>query len=138
MSYAWFLIVYILIGIVFLWLGTVLVRSPERMVNYLVKTAESGSSPRLLVRWLKYLFSFSVVSLIVSLIPFNLAGLLYSLSCLMLTFVFGRLLLMWDEVRNIIPEKKAGLASMSRKTGYILLTISALSLALWYLHLHSV
>lgn len=138
MSYAWFLIIYILIGIVLLWMGYVLSFHPQRMVGYLVKTAQSGQQPRLIIRWLKYFLMFSVVSLIAGFFPFYLTGILFALSCLVLTFILGRILLMWEQVREILPDKKSSLTRLVQKTGYMLLTLSILCFVLWYMHVNQI
>ncbi len=138
MSYAWFLIIYILLGIVLLWMGYILAFHPNRMVNYLVKTAQSGQQPRLIIRWLKYFLMFSLASLIAGFFPFYLTGILFSLACLVLTFILGRMLLMWDQVREILPEKQSSLTHLAQKTGYLMLTLSVLCFILWYMHINHI
>jgi hypothetical protein len=134
MSYAWFLVMYMLVGVLFLWFGVVLLRHPERMTNYLIKTAEKGQTPVLLIKWLKYFSMVTFVSFFVSLFPFYTTGLVYSLFGSILIFVFGRLLTRWDDIKGILPSKRQGLISMTKKAGLFLITFALLSLVIWYIH----
>lgn len=136
MSYTWFLIVYALFGVVLLWFGVWMLYTPQHITNYLVKTAEAEKQPRVILKWLKYFLIFSFVSLLVSFYPVNLVGLLFSLACLIMVFVFGRILLSWNEVRDRLPHKKASIQKLARRTGGLMLTLSFLSFVLWYLHVN--
>lgn len=131
MTKSWFLIVYMLVALVFLWFGAGLVRRPGALTQYLIKTAEKGERPRLLLRLLRYFLLFSVLSLLFSLFPFSLANLIFAVGCLTLVFVFGRMLLLWDDVRLLLPEKRESLNRLVRRSGWMMLLLSMLSLALW-------
>lgn len=137
MSYAWFLVMYMLIGVLFLWFGLVMLRHPERMTNYLIKTAESSQSPKLLIKWLKYFSMVIFVSFIVSWFPFYGIGLLYSTFGFVLIFVFGRLLTRWDDLKSILPAKKTGLMSITKRAGVILITFAIFSFITWCMHVTS-
>jgi hypothetical protein len=134
MSYAWFLVMYMLIGVLFLWFGLVMLRHPERMTNYLIKTAETNQTPRLLIKWLKYFSMVILVSFIVSWFPFDRQAVIYSVFGFILIYVFGRLLTRWDDLKTILPQKRSGLLSLTRRAGLFLITYAAFSLILWYLH----
>ena len=135
MSYAWFLIMYVLIGVLFLWFGLAMVRQPERMTNYLIKTAQSGQHPRLLIKWLKYFSMVIFLSFVVSFFPFYLPGLLFSFAGVVMIFIFGRMLTRWDQIKVILIEKRVGLLRLTRMSGIFLLTYSALCFLMWYVHL---
>lgn len=137
MSYAWFLVMYMLIGVLFLWFGLVMLRSPERMTNYLIKTAESNQTPKLLIKWLKYFSMVIMVSFMVSWFPFDGIGLIYSLFGFILIFVFGRLLTRWDDLKAILPSKRIGLLAITKRAGVFLITFAVFSLVLWYIHVSS-
>lgn len=134
MSYAWFLVMYMLIGVLFLWFGLVLLRHPERMTNYLIKTAESNQSPKLLIKWLKYFSMVIFVSFIVSWFPFYGMGLMYSMFGFILIFVFGRLLTRWDDLKSILPSKTLGLMAITKRAGVFLITFAIFSFIIWYMH----
>ncbi len=134
MSYAWFLVMYMLIGVIFIWFGFVMLRHPERMTNYLIKTAESGQTPKLLIKWLKYFSMVIFVSFVISWFPFYATGLIYSLFGFILIFVFGRLLTRWDDLKSILPTKRPGLLALTKKSGVFLITFALFSLVMWYMH----
>jgi hypothetical protein len=135
MSYAWFLIMYVLIGVLFMWFGSAMVRHPERMTNYLIKTAQSGQHPRLLIKWLKYFSMVILLSFVVSFFPFYWPGLVFSFAGVVMIFIFGRMLTRWDQIKIILTEKRDGLMRLTRMSGIFLLTYAALCLLMWYLHL---
>jgi hypothetical protein len=49
-------------------------------------------------------------------------------------FIFGRILLMWDAVRSELPKKSEAILKLSRRTGFLILTLSVISFVFWYLH----
>lgn len=114
-----------------------MLRHPERMTNYLIKTAESSQSPKLLIKWLKYFSMVIFVSFIVSWFPFYGIGLLYSTFGFVLIFVFGRLLTRWDDLKSILPAKKTGLMSITKRAGVILITFAIFSFITWCMHVTS-
>jgi len=134
MSHAWFLIVYSLFGVIFLWFGGWMIFTPHHLTNYIVKTASAEKQPRLILKWLKYFFIFSIISLLVSFYPLDIMALSFSVSCLILVFIFGRILLMWDAVRSELPKKSEAILKLSRRTGFLILTLSVISFVFWYLH----
>jgi hypothetical protein len=131
MAKSWFLIVYMLVAIVLMWFGAGLIRRPETLSRYLIKMAATGERPKLLLRLLRYFLMFTALSLILSLVPFSVANLMFSLGCLTLVFVFGRMLLLWDEVRTMLPDKQDSLNRLIRRSGVLMLLLSVLSLSLW-------
>jgi hypothetical protein len=134
MSHAWFLIVYSLFGIIFLWFGGWMIFTPHHLTNYIVKTAAAEKQPRLILKWLKYFFIFSMISLIVSFYPLDLHALVFSFSSLILVFIFGRMLLSWDAIRSELPKKGESILKLTRRTGFLIITLSVISFAFWYLH----
>lgn len=133
MSTAWFSIYYPLIGAVLLWLSYSFLITPQRVTNYFIKTAELNGRPRLILRWLRYFLMTSIASAIFAAWPFALNEFLFSIGCLILVFVFGRLLLMWDEVKGVLPEKRDALERMARKSGILMFALAVISFLLWYL-----
>jgi hypothetical protein len=111
-----------------------MLRHPERITNYLIKTAESNQTPTLLIKWLKYFSMVMIVSFIISWIPFNGGGLFYSLNGFVLIFVVGRLLTRWDDLKSILPLKRQGLVALSKRTGIFLMTFALFSFVMWYFH----
>lgn len=134
MSYSWFLILYSLFGVVFLWFGIWLIYSPQNLTNYIVKTAQAGQQPKFILKWLKYFFFFSATSFFVAFFPQDLMALFYSVSCLVLVFIFGRMLLSWNVVREEIAKKSEAILKLSRRTGFLIITWSFISFAFWYIH----
>lgn len=134
MSHAWFLIVYSLFGIIFLWFGGWMIFTPHHLTSYIVQSAAAEQQPRLILKWLKYLFIFSIISLLVSVYPTDPLALVFSVSCLILVFIFGRILLSWDSIRSELPKKSESILRLTRRTGFLIITLSVISFAFFYLH----
>lgn len=134
MSHAWFLIIYSLFGLVFLWFGGWMIFTPHHLTAYIVQSATAEQQPRLILKWLKYLFIFSIISLLVSVYPTDPLALVFSVSCLILVFIFGRMLLSWDSIRSELPKKSESILRLTRRTGFLIITLSVISFAFFYLH----
>jgi hypothetical protein len=132
MQYTWFLIFYAIVGLAMVWYGAGLIRQPQVLVRYLVRVAEGGGRPRLLIRGLRYLLMYTVASFLIALFPLALYELMYTLILLILIFSSGRILLLWDDVRPVIAEKQQSLERISRKGGFLMLSLAVLSFLLWY------
>jgi hypothetical protein len=132
MQYTWFLIYYAIVGLAMLWYGAGLIRQPGVLVRYLVRVAEGEGRPRLLLRGLRYLLMYTVASFLIALFPLALYELMYTLILLILIFSSGRILLLWDDVRPVIAEKQQSLERITRKGGFLMLSLAALSFLLWF------
>jgi hypothetical protein len=132
MQYGWFLIYYFVLGAFSLWYGTGFIRQPGIPASYLITSAASAKPPRLLLKVMRYALMFTVVSLIVSLFPFALVELLFSVVLLGLIFAAGRLFLMWESIRGILGEKRESLEQFFSKVGWMLAALGMVSLALWF------
>lgn len=132
MQYGWFLIYYFVLGALCLWYGTGFIRQPGIPARYLISSAASAKPPRLILKVLRFTLMFTVISLMVSLFPFSLYEMLFSVVTLGLVFAAGRLLLMWESLRGILVEKQDGLERLTRKVGWMLTGTGIASLALWF------
>lgn len=131
MQESWFLIYYAVNAIAMSWYGAALVRRPERIVNYLIAVAEHDESPRLVLRTLRYMLMFAVVSLAIAFLPPSLFEIMYTAVMIIFIFSVGRLLLMWNDVKGHIREKQSSLLRMARKGGVMMALFAVLSVLLW-------
>ena len=115
-----------------LWYGAGLIRQPGVLVRYLVRVAESDGQPRLLIRALRYLLMYTVASFLIALFPPAMYELMYTLILLILIFSSGRILLLWNDIRAVVAQKQDSLERITRKGGFLMLSLSVLSFMLWY------
>ncbi len=133
LSYSWFLIVYPLIGIILLWLSWMFIVTPDRISTYIIKTAKSGDKPRLVLRWLKYFTMLAFISALIASLGMMIREIFFSAGCLIMVFIFGRLLLYWEHVKDILPEKQATINKLARKSGIMMFMMSVLCGIFWYM-----
>jgi hypothetical protein len=120
------------VGLAMLWYGAGLIRQPGVLVRYLVRVAESDGQPRLLIRALRYLLMYTVASFLIALFPPAMYELMYTLILLILIFSSGRILLLWNDIRAVVAQKQDSLERITRKGGFLMLSLSVLSFMLWY------
>ncbi len=136
-SLNWFVVYYFSLGVILLMNGFIWFRRPEHFAEYLKKHAEADKRPVLVLKTLRYLMLFSGVSLFLSLVPFSVVELVFSVWCLLMLFIIGSILLKWEQLKTIILENPDGVVLQTRKSGLMMISISVVMFLLCWYRVHS-
>ena len=131
-STKWFLIYYVILGLLFISGGCYLAFRPAVIKKWLLRVAKNEKPPVLLIRILKYLALFTLPGLVLAFIPFSWIELLFCIWSLLLMYIAGVQLVRWDQSRTLIQNKQEQLASSIRKSGAIMVSVGFAILLLAY------
>lgn len=132
-SLNWFVIYYFCLGLILLINGLIWYRKPFHFQEYLREHAESGKRPLLVMKTLRYLALFSALSLLLSLVPFSVVELIFSLWSLLMVFIFGSIMLKWDQLQVLILKNPEAVMIQIKKGGLMMISIGfVLFMLTWY------
>lgn len=94
-TYKWFLLGYFILSGMFTIQGLVLMFSPALYVKKFQKFNSSDKAPPGLIKLIRYLFLFGLLSFIFAFFPFKIQHILYSLWVFTMIFVVGKTLVNW-------------------------------------------
>lgn len=116
-AYKWFIVYYFMISALFSIQGLVWLFNPNHISAQTRKTIQENKPPKKAIQIIKYLFLFSLISLVLSFFPFNWVHLVYSLWIFVMIYISGRFFLNWESFCAIWKEKKTGLERFFQRTG---------------------
>lgn len=128
----WFSIFYLVTGTLVFILGIIQIVNPPAVVKYLVEKARNENPPGVLVKFLKYLFLFTIVNLVLSFFPFSIAELLFSIWSLGMVYLIGIQLVRWEQTRRLVREYRSNLHTYTRYTGAIMVAVGCVIFMLIY------
>jgi len=129
-STQWFLAFYVSLGALLMSYGVFLLIKTDRMKEYLLSVAENDTPPPSWKKILKYLLLFTLPGLFLSFIPFSWIELLFSLWALLIIFVAGQLILVWQHTSQAILENKH---SLKRKIRFVAANMMSIGIILFLL-----
>lgn len=129
-STQWFLAFYVSLGALLISYGVFLLFKTERMKEYLLSVAENETPPPAWKKILKYLLLFTLPGLFLSFIPFSWIELLFSLWALLIIFVAGQLILVWQHTSQAILENKN---TLKRKIRFVAANMVSIGIVLFLL-----
>lgn len=133
-SLNWFLLYYFSLGLILLYQGYQWYFKPEPFLSYLTEHAKKGEQPRLVLKTLRYLFSFTLLSLILSFFPFSIIELIFSLWSFLMIFILGSFFLNWESLRKVITENPASTHAQIKKGGVMMVSLGVVMFLLaWVL-----
>ncbi len=132
LSYNWFFFYYFVLGVLLLLQGFHWFLKPGHFVDYLTLSAKNDTRPGFVLKTLRYLFLFSALSLVLSLIPFKIAELLFSLWSLLMLFIIGSMFVQWDQLKDFILNQRDQLRQKIKLGGVTMLALSAVMFMLMY------
>lgn len=132
-SLNWFVVYYFCLGLILLINGFIWYRKPYHFQEYLQEHANADKRPLLILKTLRYLTLFSGLSLILSLIPFSVVELIFSIWSLLMLFIFGSIILKWDQLKVLIIQNPDAVLAQIRKGGLMMISIGfVLFMLTWY------
>src|SRR5699024_1558372 len=118
-SAKWFLIYYIIFGLLLVGAGLWLVIKKQPSSAFLASAATQKQPPRLFISILKYLLLFTIPGLLLSIIYFSWVELIFSLWCLLLVYLGGIQLVRWEQTKALIETNKSKLTDAIGRCGAI-------------------
>jgi len=129
-STQWFLAFYVSLGALSISYGVFLLFKTDRIKEYLLSVAENETPPPSWKKILKYLLLFTLPGLFLSFIPFSWIELLFSLWALLIIFVAGQLILVWQHTSQAILENKD---TLKRKIRFVAANMMSIGIVLFLL-----
>ena len=129
-STQWFLAFYVSLGALLISYGVFLLFKTDRIKEYLLSVAENETPPPSWKKILKYLLLFTLPGLFLSFIPFSWIELLFSLWALLIIFVAGQLILVWQHTSQAILENKD---TLKRKIRFVAANMMSIGIVLFLL-----
>ncbi len=129
-STQWFLAFYVSLGALLMSYGIFLLFKTDHMKEYLLSVAENDTPPASWKKILKYLLLFTLPGLFLSFIPFSWVELLFSLWALLIIFVGGQLILVWQHTSQAILSNKDNL---KRKVRFVAINMISIGIVLFLL-----
>ena len=131
-SAKWFVIYYILLGLILSISGILLVVNRQKATEFLSSAADSEKPPRLFIRVLKYFLLFTLPGIVLSFFPFSWIELLFTLWSLLVVYIAGLQLVRWDQTRALIEASSEKTSVLIRRIGAIMVAVGLAILLLAY------
>lgn len=131
-SAKWFVIYYMVMGILLILGGGYLALRNDKIKQWLLAASQQEKPPIALIRILKYLVLFTLPGLILSFLPFSWIELLFTIWSLLLLYLAGIQLVRWQQRRVAIQKNKTSLSGLIRRCGAIMLSVGFAILLLAY------
>ncbi len=122
-SYKWFLLGYFILSGVFTIQGLLFMFSPAHYVNRLQKYKAIEKAPSSLIKIIRYMFLFGLLSFIFAFFPFKIQHLLYSFWVFTMVFITGKTLINWQGFCKYWEENSNKLDVFFQKLGGFFLII---------------
>jgi hypothetical protein len=103
-SAQWFLAYYVSLGALLVSFGIYTLVKNRDIKEYLIDAAGHDSPPKVWKTVLKYLLLFTIPCLILSFTPFSWIELLFSLWSLVIIYMAGQLILLWQHTAKVILD----------------------------------
>jgi hypothetical protein len=103
-SAQWFLAYYVSLGALLVSFGIYTLIKNRDIKEYLIDAAGHDSPPKVWKTVLKYLLLFTIPCLILSFTPFSWIELLFSLWSLVIIYMAGQLILLWQHTAKVILD----------------------------------
>lgn len=132
-STQWFLVYYVILGLLLILSGSYLVIKNDIIKTWLNKAAGSEKPPVLLIRILKYLALFTLPGLVLTFFPFSWIELVFCFWSLILLYIAGAQLVRWEQSRLLIKRNRQSMSEIIRKSGAIMLSVGFAIFLLAYL-----
>ncbi|SHE97065.1 hypothetical protein SAMN05443144_104220 [Fodinibius roseus] len=132
-STRWFLVYYIILGLLLTLSGSYLVIKNDTIKYWLNKAADTEKPPVLLIRILKYITLFTLPGLVLAFFPFSWIELVFCFWSLLLLYIAGAELVRWEQSRLLIKRSQQSLSEIIRKSGAIMLSVGFAIFLLAYL-----
>lgn len=111
---------------------------PTPFADYLKLHAEKQEEPKLVLKTLRYLFLFTVLSFVLSFFPFSWTELIFSIWSFLIIYILGSFFLKWNVLSKIILENPENVHAQIKKGGVMMLSLSVVMFLLAYVLLTSV
>lgn len=122
-TFKWFVLGYFILSGLLTVQGLVLMFSPVLYVKKFEKNKVSEKAPSSLIRLIKYLFLFGLLSFSFSFFPFKIQHFFYSIWILTMVFVVGKTLVNWQGFCQYWVEHSDKLNLFFQKLGAFCLII---------------
>ena len=132
-SAQWFTAYYVSLGALLISYGVYLFIKTDSVKSYLIDAAGHESPPRIWRTVLKYLLLFTIPGLILSFFPFSWIELLFSIWCLIIIYVCGQLILMWEHTAHAILNNSDELSRKIRIAAANMVSIGIILFLLTYI-----
>ena len=132
-SVQWFTAYYVALGALLISYGAYLFFRTDYVREFLVDAAGHETPPRIWRTVLKYLLLFTIPGLILSFLPFSWIELLFSIWCLIIIYVCGQLILMWEHTAHAILENSDQLNRKIRIAAANMISIGIILFLLTYI-----
>jgi hypothetical protein len=132
-SVQWFTAYYVSLGALLISYGAYLLFRTEYVREFLIDAAGHETPPRIWRTILKYLLLFTIPGLILSFLPFSWIELLFSVWCLIIIYVCGQLILMWEHTAHAILENSDQLNRKIRIAAANMISIGIILFLLTYI-----
>lgn len=136
-SFNWFLLYYFSLGLILVYQGIVWWTRPGPFTGYLTVHAKRGERPALIIKSIRYLFTFTALSFVLAFFPFSFIELIFSVWCFLMLFILSSLFVKWDQLSKIILDKPNNIEAQVRKGGAMSLSLGVVMFLLAYLLLTS-
>lgn len=131
-AYNWFLIFYFASGLLLFIQGLVWMRRPESFLRLLESGVRNNERPKILLKSIRYLFLFTLISVFFSFFPFSIFELGFSLLLMILIYIGSSILLKWNQLKIIIRKDPELIIHSTRKAGQSLFVLSITCFVLTY------
>lgn len=131
-SYKWFVLFYFILSAGLTIQGLVWLFAPASVTQKTRRSFTSEKAPSAIIKVIRYLFLFNLVSFILSFFPLSWNHLVYSFWVFVMIFAVGRFLVNWTHFKTFWENREAGLERFFRRTGALLLMIGLATFVLLY------
>lgn len=132
-SVQWFTAYYVALGALLISYGAYLFFRTDYVREFLLDAAGHEKPPGIWRSVLKYLLLFTIPGLILSFLPFSWIELLFSIWCLIIIYVCGQLILMWEHTAHAILENSDQLIRKIRIAAANMISIGIILFLLTYI-----
>jgi hypothetical protein len=132
-STQWFTAYYVSLGALLISYGLYLLLKTDAVKHFLMDAAGHENPPAAWRSVLKYLLLFTIPGLILSFFPFSWIELLFSIWCLIIIYVCGQLILMWQHTATAILDNSDRLNRKIRIAGANMISIGIILFLLTYI-----
>lgn len=137
-SLNWFLLYYISLGLILTVQGFLWLLRPAPFADYLKVHAENQEEPKLVLKALRYVFLFTVLSFLLAFFPFSWTELIFSIWSFLIIYILGSFFLKWNVLSKIILENHENVLLQIKKGGAMMLSLGVVMFLLAYVLLTSV
>lgn len=131
-AFKWLVVWYLACASILTSKGIIWMLNPGAIIDATLEAIEHKKPPAVVIKMMKYVFLFAVVSIILAFFPFRWLPFIYSFWVVAMVFIIGQFLVKWEQFRIYWNENQSQLDNFYRKAGAFATALGLLTFFLCY------